>query len=475
VSEIAGSTNMQGSDQQPVQAPDPAAGAPDMPVNHPGSAVTRRGFLRALGGTALATGTAALPAGCSRPEPPNLLLEQRIRIGFVSPQTGPLAAFAESDNFVVNDIRAVLKDGMAIDERRYGIDLLVKDSQSNAKRAAQVTSDLIDYDNVHLILTHAGGPETVNPVANVCEAREVPCLSTFTPWQIYVLGRDHRPTEPFEWTYHFFWGNDDVPKVFTQMWGKVETNKIVGALWPNDPSGIAAADPKTGYVPWIKREGYQIVDAGRYENQNNSPKPDFSKPLGKIIAAGPDILTGNPGASDFIDMWRQFHEHGFVPPYVTLGRALVFASTVEALKPSGDGLSTTVSWSPEFPYRSSLTGLTTRQFADRYTQQTGRQWTPTQGLVHALFEVALDVVRRAGGPGDRVAVVEAMHTTKLDMTMGGPLDWTADGRPHPNVAAIPLVGGQWRASRRFPFEVQIVSNEQAPYIRLTGDFTPVRP
>ena len=63
------------------------------------SGVDRRTLLRqaAAGGVALATAPLAAPAVRAQAKP--------IKIGYVSPQTGPLAAFAEADNFVLGQFR----------------------------------------------------------------------------------------------------------------------------------------------------------------------------------------------------------------------------------------------------------------------------------------------------------------------------------------------------------------------------------
>ena len=57
------------------------------------------------------------------------------------------------------------------------MEILVRDSQSNPARAAEVARDLIDRDQVSLMLV-SSTPETTNPVADVCEAAGMPCIST---------------------------------------------------------------------------------------------------------------------------------------------------------------------------------------------------------------------------------------------------------------------------------------------------------
>ena len=105
-----------------------------------------------------------------------------IKIGYVSPQTGPLAGFGEADDYVIDSIREQFKDGLKIGDETYQIEIIVKDSQSNPNRAADVASELILKDEVDMILV-SSTPETTNPVSDQCEVNEIPCISTVAPWQ----------------------------------------------------------------------------------------------------------------------------------------------------------------------------------------------------------------------------------------------------------------------------------------------------
>ena len=76
----------------------------------------------------------------------------------------------------------------------------------------------------------AGAPDTVNPVSDQCEINQVPCVSTDAPWQPYFFGRGGNPAKGFDWTYHFFWGAEDVAQVMAEIFTLVPTNKVVGLL-----------------------------------------------------------------------------------------------------------------------------------------------------------------------------------------------------------------------------------------------------
>ena len=54
-----------------------------------------------------------------------------IKIGYVSPQTGPLAGFGEADSFVIGGVRKALGKGLTIGGRTHPVEILVRDSQSD--------------------------------------------------------------------------------------------------------------------------------------------------------------------------------------------------------------------------------------------------------------------------------------------------------------------------------------------------------
>ncbi len=70
------------------------------------------------------------------------------------------------------------------------------------------------------------------------------------------------------------------------------------------------------------------------------------------------------------------------------------------------------------------------------------------------------------------AVVDAVAGLSVD-TVAGTVDWSTG--PFPNIAKTPLVGGQWRQTPggEHPYELVIVTNEQAPEIPTAGEVEPL--
>jgi branched-chain amino acid transport system substrate-binding protein len=386
-----------------------------------------------------------------------------VKIGYVSPQTGPLAPFGEADKWVIDQMKAAFKDGLTIGGKKHEVQIILKDSQSNPNRAGEVANDLILKDKVALVLT-AGTPETANPVSDACELNEVPCISSVVPWQPWFFGRQGDPAKGFNFTYHLFWGLEDVIANFTNGWKSVATNKKVGGLFPNDGDGNAWGDKELGFPKPLASMGYGLTDPGRFQNGSQ----DFSAQIAAFKKDGVEIVTGvviPPDAKTFLTQARQ---QGFKPKVITLGKALLFPGAIEALGDLGYGLTTEVWWTPSHPFSSSLTKQSAKALAEAYEAGTKKQWTQPIGFAHALFEVAANALTRAKSL-KATDLRDAVAATNLN-TVVGAVKWGGPG-PFKNVSKTPLVLGQWVKGTKNKVELVIVNNETATNIPTGGKMT----
>lgn len=407
-----------------------------------------------------ATAALAATAGATR-----VFAADTLKIGYVSPQTGPLAPFGEADKWVIEQMKSAFKDGLAIGGKKYDVQIVLKDSQSNPNRAGEVANDLILKDKVALVLT-AGTPETANPVSDACELNEVPCISSVVPWQPWFFGRKGDPAKGFAYTYHLFWGLEDVIANFTNGWKSVATNRRVGGLFPNDGDGNAWGDKELGFPKPLSAMGYTLTDPGRFQNGTQ----DFSAQISAFKKDGVEIVTGvviPPDAKTFLTQARQ---QGFKPKVITLGKALLFPGAIEALGELGYGLSTEVWWSPSHPFASSLTKQSAKALAESYEAATKKQWTQPIGFSHALFEVAADALKRSKSL-KAADVRDAVAATSLN-TVVGPVKWGGAG-PMKNVSKTPLVLGQWVKGTKYKVELVVVNNQASPSVPTGGTLKPI--
>jgi len=388
-----------------------------------------------------------------------------VKIGYVTPRTGPLADFGAADSFTIAQMQKLFHKGIKVGKSTHPVQIFAQDAQSSSSRASAVAQNLISSHKIDLMLVE-GTPDITNPVCDICEAGSVPCISSVAPWQAWFFGRNGDPKVGFKWTYHFFWGLEDIIAVFLDIWSQVPNNKVAAAIWPNDADGNAWSSPTTGFPPADKAAGYTIVDPGRFADGT----ADFSSQLSQFKSAGAQIVTGVPIPPDFTTFWQQALQQGFQPKIASVGKALLFPAAVNALGSHGNGMSTELWWSPWHPYKSSLTGQTPTALANAFEHSNGEEWTQPLGFTHGLFEIAADVLHRTKNLDSNAAIVNAIKATNLN-TIVGNVNWKHG--PVPNVAKTKLAGAQWRPGKKYRYELQVVTSKMVPGLKTTAKVIPI--
>lgn len=429
-----------------------------------GRDVDRRSFLRSVGLGAAAVGGSSLLAACGGLRGSGESGSSTLKIGYVSPQTGPLASFATSDNYVVKRVTEAVRNGFKAGGKTRKIDIVVKDTQSSVTRATQVTRELINDSRVDIVVG-SSTPDVTNPVADQCEANGMPNVTTIAPWEAWFHGRDGKE-DGFTYTTLFYFGMKEFAECFFPMWEQIEpANKKVACLWPNDTDANAF---RNGLAPMMTEKDYEPVDGGAYENGQGN----FSTQISRFKSSDADLFTCTPVPPDFQTYWKQAAQQGFKPKLATVAKVMLFPSEAEALGKLSNNIATDGWWTPAHPYKSSLDGTSTQELADGFAEDTGKQWTQALGSVYSLFEIAIEAFRQSSDPKDPDDVAEKLRNMKYE-GMSGPLDFTAG--PVPGVAIQHPVGVQWRPGKKFEWDLTVVDNTANREVPLGGDLKPTWP
>jgi branched-chain amino acid transport system substrate-binding protein len=393
-----------------------------------------------------------------------------IKIGFVSPRTGPLGGFGEGDPYVLGLARKALANGLTAGGKKYKVELIDKDSQSDPSRASQLAKALINSDNIDLMLT-TSTPEVVNPVSDACEAAGVPCVSTILPWEAWYFGRGAKPGQPspFKWTYHFSFGVAEFAKAYISLWsnGQVQTNKKVGVMFPNDADGNALREHM---IPILEKGGFTVFDPGGYEDGTT----DYSAQIAKYKDANVQIFTGVPIPPDFATFWRQSAQLGFAKTVKiqSIAKTGLFPSQMEALGSLAFNIASLCYWHPTFPYKSPLTGGTSQELADGYEKSASRQWNQQLGATQSLLDAGTEALKATSDPKNKAEVAKTLSHFKAT-TAVGVVDWGKG--PVPNVYPTPLIGAQWvkaKAGSKYKLDLVIVDNADDPNVPIGAKLQP---
>jgi branched-chain amino acid transport system substrate-binding protein len=423
---------------------------------------TRRSFLIRAGSTGLAVSL----AGCGSVKKSSNAASDggdSLTIGLVTPRTGQAAGFGEVDPYILDLVEQAAKGGVkGGDGKTYSIKIVPKDSQSSPEHAASVAKDLINGTKVDLMLA-SSTPEVVNPVSDACEAAGVPCISTVLPWQAWYFGRGAKEDDKaaFKFTYHFSFGVEDFAAAYFPSWKAMDTNGVVGLLYPNDADGNAL---RGALPPLMEKEGFKVVDAGPYNDGLN----DFSAQISKFKQNNCEIFNTFPLPPDFATFWKQAAQQGYKPKLPQIAKTGLFPSQVEALGDLGVGLIGTAFWTPVFPYSSSFLGTSSQELADGY-EKTGKQWTQMVGSTAALFDAGMAAIQAAPNPKDKVGMADAISKLKVDTPLGT-LDWTSG--PVKNVCRTPLVNCQWVKGDKYPLDLVVVDNSDDKNVPVAAKMKP---
>ena len=388
-----------------------------------------------------------------------------IKLGYVSPKTGPLAGFGEADDYILGGVRATFANGISIGSTVYPVEIVTKDTQSDSNRAAEVAGSLILDDKVDLMLV-ASTPETTNPVADQCEANGVPCISTVAPWQPWFFARQKDPANPKPLRV-------DVPLL---LGPRGHHRGLPRHVEPGvDQQGRSAGSTRTTATAtpgatrsWDSRRpsrqpGYKLTDPGRYQDltrrlhradrglqEGQRPDPDRRPDPAGLHEL---LQAGRPAGLQAEGRVRSARRSSSRP------RSRRSATSARVSRARSGGR-------PTHPFASSLTGASAKDLADGYTTATKKQWTQPIGFAHALFEVA--ATPSSERPTSTTRPRSATRSRRRASTRSSARSTGPSGKPFPNIAKTPLVGGQWRKGTSFPYDLVIVSNKDHPDIPAGG-------
>ena len=418
------------------------------------SRISRRAALKGASAIGLASASGVSTFNIAR-------AANTIKIGYISILSGIKADFGQADPFVVDLFKSYLKDGLKIGGKTYNVEFLVRDDQSDPNRAVELGNDLILRQQCDMLLSQDLVASI--PVGNLADAQGVPMISTQGPWQPWMFARGSNPGKGFPYSFHFFWGAEDPLNTFIDMWNSVKTDRVVGTMFADEPGGRGFGDPQRGLPALLAKSNLKEVASGFFQLGSD----DFSNQVATFKNGKADIVSGFCWPKHFATFWRQAAQAAYKPEVCSVAGAFLFPADVNALG-NGDGMSTEVWWTPDFPFKSSITGQSGKELAAAYQSATKKQWVQTLGYTYALFEVALAAFKTAADPTNKDAVRDAIAKLTLD-TVIGPVNFKDSHIK--NVSTTFLAGGQWRRSKSgpFPYELLVVNNKLAPIIPIESD------
>lgn len=340
--------------------------------------------------------------------------EDVIRFGAPLPITGALApeAVKQQQGYDLWAEQANKAGGISVGGKKYKVQIVYTDYQSNTPRAVQATEQMISQDNVNFMFG-AFGSGAAKAASTVSEKYKVPTLAaTASSSQVYDQG--------YKYLFGTFTPNDTLTTPLAKIIKtKVPDVKKVAILARNDlfPLAIAQEMEKSA-----KAEGYEVVYSEKYAIGTL----DHSAALSQIKSLAPQWIFVTGYTNDLLLVRKQMVDQQMKAPVVTMIAGPAYQEFIDALGPAAENVSSAAWWHPAEQYDGKDIFGTTANFVKLFKAKYNSE--PDYGqasaaLCGALFQMAIE----KAGSLDRDKVRDEL--AKLDVvTFFGPVKFGANGQ-----------------------------------------------
>src|SRR4030081_1367378 len=340
--------------------------------------------------------------------------DDAIASGALLPITGPLApeAVKQQQGYDLWAEQANKAGGITIGGKKYKVEIVYADYQSNTPRAVQTTEQMITQDNVNFLFG-AFGSGAAKAASTISEKYKVPTLAaTASSSQVYDQG--------YKYLFGTFTPNDTLTTPLTQIIkAKAPDVKKVAILARNDlfPLAIAQEMEKSANA-----NGIEVTYFEKYAINTL----DHSATLSQIKSLAPQWIFITGYTNDLLLIRKQMVDQQMKAAVVTMIAGPAYQDFIEAAGQSAENISSASWWHPAEQYAGKdIFGQTSnfvKLFRDKYKSDPA-YGQASQALCGALFQLAIE---RAGSL-DREKV--RAELARMDVvTFFGPIKFGANGQ-----------------------------------------------
>jgi branched-chain amino acid transport system substrate-binding protein len=340
--------------------------------------------------------------------------EDVIRFGAPLPITGPLApeAIKQQQGYNLWAEEANKAGGISIGGKKYKVEIVYVDYQSNTPRAVQATEQMITQDNVNFMFSPFGSG-AAKAASTVSEKYKVPTLAaTASSAQVYDQG--------YKYLFGTFTPNDTLTTPLTEIIkAKVPSVKKVAILARNDlfPLAIAQEMEKSA-----KANGFEVAYFEKYAIGTL----DHSAALSQIKSLSPQWIFVTGYTNDLLLVRKQMVDQQMKADVVTMIAGPAYPDFIETAGQSAENITSASWWHPAEQYEGKGIFGSTANFVKLFKAKYNSE--PDYGqasaaLCGALFQMAIE----KAGSLDRDKVRDEL--AKLDVvTFFGPVKFGANGQ-----------------------------------------------
>jgi branched-chain amino acid transport system substrate-binding protein len=365
--------------------------------------------------------------GACKPKATSAGDRTEVAIGATLPLTGTEARIGGyfKEGYELAFEEANQRGGLAVGGKKLAVKLTLYDDTSTQATAVSLADKLINSDKVDFLLgTYSTA--LVQAQSTAAEQNKVPYVNGGgAAAEIYKRGYKYvfgalSPVQLLGTTL-MTWLDEQ------QKAGKLPKPSKIALLWENSSHG---KEFRQGVAEFAARSGGSYEIAVDESFQLNGK--DFSPLLGKVKAAGTDLMLVDAHLQDYITMHRQYIDAGLCQKIVSYGARGAENDAVKALgRDNVDYVLSGVWWNAQLATTNPLAKKFVDAFKAKYAGRTP-EWGQALGYEAAR---ALFLAIEQAGSVDREAVRAKLATLKIDSLLpGGVLEFPA------------ATGGQMQAS-----------------------------
>lgn len=374
-----------------------------------------------------------------------------IKIGYVSPVTGPLSHFSVGMDNTIKNVEAKMNEkGYDIGGVHYSVKIIKGDSESDPVKAAEVAKKLVQSDGCQILLGE-WTPDTMNPVSEAAEQLKVPCIVDGGPDISWTAAG------PYDYSFACAMRYEKQVKEYFEAFEKMDTNKKIGLVLDASMDGV-------GMLELVKQKaaeyGYTIVNPDANELAQEGAT-DFTAIVQKIQAEGADIMLASLLGFQLSGLWANVDSLGYQPKFVILSKGMHFSSDVLTLtNAAGEctGAYTCIEtqWTREYPFTSSLLGKTAEELSADFEENVGEAPDVTIGWDYVFFDLIDQALKTTASLSseDLVAALEAIQG--FDCIYG---TLSCDEE---HVFETPITFGQWVPDEKWGLHKVVTSCSSVP-------------
>jgi branched-chain amino acid transport system substrate-binding protein len=342
------------------------------------------------------------------------LAQDVIKFGAPLPLTGPLApeAVKQQQGYDLWAEQANKAGGISVDGKKYKVEIVYADYQSNTPRAVQTTEQMITQDNVNFLFGPFGSG-AAKAGSSVSEKYKVPTIAaTASSVQVYDQG--------YKYLFGTFTPNDTLTTPLTQIVkAKAPDVKKVAILARNDlfPLAIAQEMEKSA-----KANGLEVVYFEKYAINTL----DHSATLSQIKSLAPQWIFVTGYINDLLLVRKQMTDQKIKASVVSMIAGPAYQEFIDAAGASGENITSAAWWHPAAQYSGKDIFGTTANYVKLFREKYKSEPDYAQASASvsgALFQLAIE---RAGSL-DRDKVRDEL--AKMDvMTFWGPVKFGPTGQ-----------------------------------------------